>query len=145
MKSNFPFYPPRPTGGPFSMPTFQRLSSTHLVQPKLNGGRVLCSVTDEMVKFANRHGSLYKFSVKSPSDQHPTRTCSTVKSKTGPTIFLSLSCSMARTCAKSARLCGPAVLRNSARKQASCGCSMRPSRTGWRAGVQIIPDGRVSC
>ena len=48
------------------MATYQRLASAYVAQPKLNGDRVLCSVNNGAVSYANRHGSRYKFSVKSP-------------------------------------------------------------------------------
>lgn len=65
---SFPFYPPRPiTGSMITRSTVVGFVKSNvenwLIQPKLNGDRVLVLIKDSEVYFANRHGSFYKFAV----------------------------------------------------------------------------------
>ena len=73
----FPFYPPRPSGGPLSLSIYGHLLKTHMSQPKLNGDRVLVLIDNDagVIKYANRHGSLYKFKVVPPIAKNTTGKC----------------------------------------------------------------------
>ena len=64
MNIAFPYFPPRPSGGPYTRQFLARYERTHLVQKKLNGDRVDLLMENGNLRFANRHGSLYKFAVK---------------------------------------------------------------------------------
>jgi len=70
MNISFPYYPPRPSGGPYTRQFLVRYERTHLAQKKLNGDRVAALAENGTVRYANRHGSLYKFSVKTPLLAH---------------------------------------------------------------------------
>lgn len=68
----FPYFPPRPISGTAlnatTIPGYvARHEKEFLIQPKLNGDRVLVLIKDGQVYFANRHGSFFKFNVENKS------------------------------------------------------------------------------
>lgn len=69
----FPFFPPRPiTGVALSRRNVTgflvEARKRYLVQKKLNGDRVILLVMDGKVQAANRHGSLYSFSISNANN-----------------------------------------------------------------------------